>query len=49
MKKKLYIQPSLVVVNVGMHRMICSSIQTEGDNLKVTFDDEEFGDDEIIN
>lgn len=50
MKKKLYIQPDMVVVNMNMHQMLCSSIQSEGNNLSVTLDDaEDFGSGETIN
>lgn len=49
MKKKLYIQPNLVVVSMGMRKMVCASIREESNNLKVTFDSEEFGDGEVIN
>ena len=50
MKKKLYIQPDMVVVNMNMHQMLCSSIRSSEDNLNVTFDDaEDFGSGETIN
>ena len=49
MKKKLYIQPDMVVVNMNMHQMLCSSIQSEGNNLSVTLDDAEFDNDATIN
>jgi hypothetical protein len=49
MKKKIYIQPDMVVVNVDVRQMLCASIQQSGDNLSITFDDSEFESGQTIN
>lgn len=48
MKKKEYMKPHMVVVKIQKPQLLTGSIQQNGDNLSITFGDDEFGDDETI-
>ena len=47
--KKTYMQPKMEVFKMHVHQMLCGSIQQEGNNLKVSFGDDTFGESETIN
>lgn len=42
--KKIYMQPCTKVVAIKVNQILCGSITTEGDNLKVTISGGDSGD-----
>ena len=47
--KKTYITPEIEIIEIRKPSLLAGSIIQDGDNLRVSFSDEDFGEGETIN